>query len=77
MKFVKFFFLILLFVSTCFLVFCNSSYYIEKQFWKYNGGYYLGDIIENKPKNYYICFGNYLIVKNPEKMELGYYKNKS
>ena len=26
----------------------NSSYYIEKQFWKYNSGKYIGDVIKKQ-----------------------------
>jgi hypothetical protein len=50
---------------TIILVYINSSYFIQKQFWKYNRGFYKGDVFypNNKNNNHeiYFCLGEILI----------------
>ena len=65
------------------LLYINSSYYIEKQFWKYNTGKYIGDVITNQKQidnsncQIVFCFGKKLIIKDIKTGENGYYENKS
>lgn len=45
------------------LLYLNSSYYMEKQLWKYNDGKHIGDVIVNKEQiedsecKIIFCFG--------------------
>ena len=61
----------------------NSSCFIEKQFWKYNDGKYIGDVITNQKQidnfncQVVFCFGKKLIIKDLKTSENGYYENKS
>lgn len=82
----KKYFKIISIVTSIFVIvlsYFNSSYYIEKQFWKYNGGKHIGDIITNgkqidSPKcKIVFCFGKKLIIKDLKTGENGYYENKS
>jgi hypothetical protein len=57
-------------------IYLNSNYYIKNQNWKYNKGYHIGDHINYKPENTFLCLGQLLIIKNPEKFEFGYYCKK-
>lgn len=61
----------------------NSSYYIEKQFWKYNYGKHIGDVIKNQKQiedfecKIVFCFGKKIIIEDLKTGEKGYYENKS
>nr|WP_315145867.1 hypothetical protein [uncultured Flavobacterium sp.] len=65
------------------LLYLNSSYYIEKQFWKYSDGKHIGDVILNQKQidnskcKIVFCFGKKLIIEDLKTGENGYYENKS
>ena len=65
------------------IIYLNSSYYIEKQFWKYSDGKHIGDVILNQKQidnskcKIVFCFGKKLIIKDLKTGENGYYENKS
>jgi hypothetical protein len=65
------------------LSYLNSSYYIEKQFWKYSDGKHIGDVIINQKQidnskcKIVSCFGKKLIIEDLKTGENGYYENKS
>jgi len=65
------------------LLYLNSSYYIEKQFWKYSDGKHIGDVILNQKQidnskcKIVFCFGKKLIIEDLKTGENGYYDNKS
>jgi hypothetical protein len=75
--------LIVISVFVIVLLYLNSSYYIEKQFWKYNAGKYIGDVITNQKQidnsncQIVFCFGKKLIIEDLKTGENGYYENKS
>lgn len=69
----------------------NSSSYISNKSWKYSGGFSCGDIIQFEVEkgvnrklkmkgiesaDVAFCFYKYLIVKNKESREYGYYELK-
>ena len=75
--------LIVISIFVIVLLYFNSSYYIEKQFWKYNAGKYIGDVITNQKQidnsncQIVFCFGKKLIIEDLKTGENGYYENKS
>jgi hypothetical protein len=78
MKTKRKFYIILLSIFVVSTIYFNSNLFIKNQNWKYNKGFHIGDFITNyKPENTFFCFGVILIVKNPEKLEFGYYHNKN
>lgn len=56
----------------------NTTFYISRQTWKYNRGYYKGDFLTDykATTDLNFCFGNFLIILNVEKFETGLYMNK-
>ncbi|POY41114.1 hypothetical protein C3L50_00880 [Flavobacterium alvei] len=65
------------------IFYLNSPYYIEKQFWKYNNGKHIGDVInnikqiDNSKCQIVFCFGKKLIIEDLKTGENGYYENKN
>ena len=66
---------------TMMLVYVNSTYFIQKQFWKYNRGFYTGDVFYSNNKNnnneIYFCLGKVLIIKSKNSNQFGFYSNKT
>ncbi|GEM50214.1 hypothetical protein EB1_00040 [Empedobacter brevis NBRC 14943 = ATCC 43319] len=57
--------------------FFNSHFYLDNKEWKYSRGVNIGDYIlyENFHKeNFYICFGQYLIIIKD--YDIGFYSKK-
>lgn len=75
--------LIVISIFVIVLLYFYSSYYIEKQFWKYNAGKYIWDVItsqkqiDNSNSQIVFCFGKKLIIEDLKTGENGYYENKS